>query len=302
MLEPLADPPSLPGEPARAADPLDAPARPGPRVPPPLLPEEAGRAGLAPPEEAGRAGLAPPEAAPGDLLSLFEAVAAEPRPLLDLAEAPGFYAWALPRLLGLTAVAGAGLGAAAGSFHSGPQWLYAAVKLPFVLIVPALLVMPALRGLAGLLGVALSWRRAAFAAALVAARIGLLGAALAPPYWLLHSADGRYRVAVFGLVLALGLAGLSGLRLLAAAPRWPTGEGLVRRLAWTVGAGGLFVALAGQTGWHLRPFVLRPEFPVVFLQPPDEDVFSAILRRLEGRPERPTAPPDEAELPFIYSL
>ena len=296
MLEPVADPPSLSGLPAAPNPPSPPPATPGSR--PGVSPR--GAAGVTPGGAPVPASARPPEAPwelPGSTLGLVEALAAEPRRLLDGAESSTWYTWALPRLVGVTALSGAALGVAAGSFHSGPQWLYAGVKMPFVLLVPALLAMPALRGLAGLLGVELSWRRAAFAAALVAARIGLLGAALAPPYWLLHSADGRYRVAVLGLVLALGLAGLSGMRLLAAAPLWAPGEGLVRRGTWVLGVGGLFVALAGQTGWHLRPFVLRPSFPVVFLQAPDEDVFSALERRLEGRPD-----PGEVTLPFIYSL
>lgn len=187
----------------------------------------------------------------------------------------------IPTLLGVTAVGGAIIGAAAGLQHDGLQGLYGAIKMPGMLIIPPLLVLPALRGLADTLDLQLPMRRAAVGAIATSARTAVFAAALTPAYWLFGAcAGGSYSFAIFGLVGMMSVAGLFGWAVLAAAP----GVGPVhpiRTLAFTLGAGALFLLAAAQTGWHLRPFVLRPELPATFFDPPGGDVYSDLRSKLD---------------------
>lgn len=214
-----------------------------------------------------------------DAATLLARLAGAPGALLDEAEQPGFLGRVAPILLAFAAAGGALFGAAVGAFHEGPQWLYAAIKMPAVLLVPALLVLPAARTLAELLDLPLSSRRASVAALAAAARVGILAATLAPVVWLIGEWDGRYRAAMLVTVACTALAGLGGLRVwLAAVPH----AGAWR--AWGLAVAAAVFALSSQSAWLLRPFVLRPHLPVVFLQAPDGDVLTTLSMRAQGPP------------------
>lgn len=185
----------------------------------------------------------------------------------------------LADLLKITVGAGTIIGAVAGLQHDGVQALYSAVKMPGMLLIPPLLVLPALLGLAHALDLDLPAQRAATAAIATSARTAVFGAALAPVYWLLTAGSGgSYAVGLFGLAAMMAFAGLFGWAVLASAPTVPSPRPL-RSLAFTVGAGGLFLLAAAQAGWHLRPFVLRPELPSSFLAPPGGDVYSDLTSK-----------------------
>lgn len=186
-----------------------------------------------------------------------------------------------PRLLGMGALAAAAVGAAGGSQHEGILWLYTAIKMPVIFLLPPLLLVPALSEAAALLHHPMERRRVVLAALCTSARAAVFGAAMAPLLWLLADWDGRYRVGVLLLLAVLGAAGLTGLQVLAALTRGmlPMFRGL-----WLLMATLLFGLLAGQTGWHLRPFVLRPELPVVFLDQTRGDILTTLRMRLQGPP------------------
>lgn len=186
-----------------------------------------------------------------------------------------------PRLLVGTIVGAAIFGAAIGAHHSLLQGVSAAVKMPFVLLVPPLIAAPAIHALAEALQLSLPPRRAAAAALVCVARIALFAAALAPVVWLASSL-GHYRWPVACATFFLGISGIQGAMVLA---RAPAGSGMVRRFGMIAGATAIFGAVAAQTVWMLRPFVLRPELEVVALEHPDGDVFSALAERT-----RPMAP------------
>jgi hypothetical protein len=199
-----------------------------------------------------------------------------------------------PPLLLATAVGGAMYGAAIGAHHSALQALNAAVKLPLVLLVPPLVAVPAVRALAEAFQLTLPPRRAAVAGLVCVARIALFAAALSPIVWVLSNLGG-YEWAVAWATLTLGIAGLPGTFALGSAP---SGDAPIRRLGVVVGACAIFGSVAAQTAWLLRPFILRDELPVAFLEVPESDVFSALAERAVLAPPAdvpaPAVPPSAA--------
>lgn len=201
-----------------------------------------------------------------------------------------------PRLLLLLVAAGAVFGAVAGGYRGGPQVALAAIKLPFLLLIPTLLVLPALRGLWAMCEVELEYSRVALAGLVGATRTAMLAAAAGPLLWLAYGVDPGYHTVVLlfaGLLVAAGLPGL-----LVVARAVPTG-GRGRWMAATASVALLGVATM-QTGWLLRPFVLRPKTEdVTFLRPIEQDIFSALettaLSSLEIYDEPPPPAPESYE-------
>lgn len=211
------------------------------------------------------------------MIPLTRSLIASPSALLASSDAKQ-----LADLWKITVGAGAVIGAVAGLQHDGLQAVYSAVKMPGMLLIPPLLVLPALLGLASALDLQLPARRAAPAAIAASARTAVFGAALAPVYWLLTVASGgSYFVGIFGLAGMMALAGLFGWAVLAAAPT-AVAPRPVRSFGFAVGAGGLFLLAAAQAGWHLRPFVLRPDLPSSFLAPPEGDVYSDLKSKWDA--------------------
>lgn len=182
----------------------------------------------------------------------------------------------LPRLLTVSACAGALFGLAIGLPGGGAQALLSAVKLPVVLLGAAALGLPALR-----LGAALAGRR--LRAAQISALLlqGLATAAttmaalvpLAVVVWLTASTFSdsdwyvyRRAVAAFTAVAALGgLVGAS--RLLRALP-------LTAVLGWA----GLFGVAGLQLTWLLRPVVGSPSDSLVLLRALESNGLAELLR------------------------
>ena len=176
-----------------------------------------------------------------------------------------------PPLLGIAAAGAAVFGLAVGSYTGVGQSLYAALKMP-LLLVPPMLTLPVLVTVTRACGVPVSWRRLAVVSLAAMARTGILAAALAPALWLPFSTGLDYHVAVVMFVAALGAVGLPGLAAVARAiPRG--GEG--RWLA-SIGAVALLCVVFAQTGWLLRPFVARPTTEPTLFRPVESDVFSAL--------------------------
>ena len=197
----------------------------------------------------------------------------EPVALVDEIEAQDSLARDGARLLWLLVGASMVFGAVVGGYRGGLQIVFTATKLPGLLLLPMILVLPALRALWSVCEVDVSYRRLGLAGLVGAARAALLAAAIGPFLWLIFSTEPDYHVAILVFVATLGIAGLPGLSVVHRAV--PTG-GRLRPVA--IGASlALLVLSSMQTGWLLRPFVLRPRTPdPVFLRAVDADVFTAL--------------------------
>lgn len=207
------------------------------------------------------------------MLTLCTRILRDPRGLVAEADTPD----GLTRLTGpLLVISALGLGvfgAVIGSYHGGVQTAYAALKMPLLLLLPLLVCLPAVRALYAARGVDVPWPRLALAGLVGAARTAVLAAAALPAVWLFFSLYPGYHDAILFLVGVLAVVGPPGLYVIAAS--LPEG-GRLRILAST-GSLVLLVGVSAQTGWLLRPFVVREHAAVTLFRPVESDVFSALL-------------------------
>lgn len=266
-------------------------------------------------------GLRPPPAPPAPVASLE---GAGPGALIDqlLRDRAAFVA-SLDRgsdlvLVAKTMIVASALGAAVfgasiGAYRGGPQLVFAALKLPLVVLFTAGLTAPALTGLSHAVGRRTSLRRD-IVLILASLALGcLVIAALAPVVWLageLGTSYHRMVLLVVGCCVAGGLGGLSlfARGLFLRAPE-PDGEGPGRaRVARSArghapwGAAALAGVLAlvtmglvgTQMSWSLRPYLVRPRTEQVpFLRAREGSFLDAVLRSsssARGRYSRELAP------------
>lgn len=175
-------------------------------------------------------------------------------------------------LVTLIVLAGGLFGVVIGSYRGGVQQVFAALKVPLVFVLPLLLVLPAVRALYVAAGVPLRYERLVVASLVGVARAALLAAALGPALWLLYSVRPDYHFAVMCLCATLVVTG--GVGLLTIARLLPDG-GKLRGLAH-MGALVLAGVVFAQSGWVLRPFLVRPRGEVTFVRPIEADVFSSM--------------------------
>jgi hypothetical protein len=206
------------------------------------------------------------------VLTLAATVLRDPLAVVDEADRPDALSALTPRLLALATAGFALFGAVVGSYRGGIQVGYAALKMPFLLAIPLVVCLPAVRALYEARGVRASWPRLALAGLVGAARTGILAAASLPLVWLVYSVGPDYHDAILFMTGVLGVVGLPGLLVVARA--LPDG-GELRWIA-TAGSLALLVGVTAQTGWLLRPFVVRPAGEVAFLRPVESDVVSAL--------------------------
>lgn len=206
------------------------------------------------------------------LIHLAAELLRAPGALVDRIEADDTFAHEAPRLLGLLALGALTFGAVVGGYRGGLQVPFAAVKLPLLFLVPMVLVLPALRSLWALAEVRVSYRRLVTAGLVGGARTALLAAAAGPVLWLAYGVLG-YHVAVLAFVAVLGLTGLPGLLVVVRAVPGG-GRGRIWALA---GSLALLATASMQTGWMLRPFLVRPQTEeVVLFRSLEQDVFDAL--------------------------
>ncbi|MBN2476708.1 MAG: hypothetical protein JXB62_19005 [Pirellulales bacterium] len=177
---------------------------------------------------------------------------------------------ALLRLAANLVVFGMVYGAVLGSFGgiSGERFrqvVYAALKVPLLLLATFLIGLPSFFVLNTLLGLRRDFGQAVRALVATQAGLAIVLASLAPvtAFWYASSAD--YAAAVRFNVLTFSVASLAAQALLRGYYR-PLIErtGKHRAMLWT----WLFIyAFVGiQMGWILRPFVGDPHAPVQFLR------------------------------------
>lgn len=177
-----------------------------------------------------------------------------------------------PKLLGITVMGAAIFGLVIGSYRGELQYLYAAIKTPALLLLPVLIGLPAIRAFFGACELEIAWSRLALAALIAVARTAVLAAACGPVLWLYLSLHPDYHRAILAMSACLIAVGGPGLWTLLRA--LPSG-GRHRPLASFASLVVLGVLLA-QSGWLLRPFVVRPTAEVSFLRPIEADVFSSL--------------------------
>ncbi|MCB9754597.1 MAG: hypothetical protein H6713_32070 [Myxococcales bacterium] len=206
------------------------------------------------------------------ILELTTLLLRDPQALIDAGDREQALGELAPRLLAITCAGASLFGLVVGSYRGGVQHLYAAVKMPLLLLLPVLVGLPAIRALYAACEVHTSRSRLGLAALAGMARTAVLAAACAPLLWLLYSVHISYHRAILVMTACLLAVGLPGLTALT--------RGLPRggQHRWLASAGSVIIlgALLAQSGWLLRPFVVRPRAEATFLRAIQADVFSSL--------------------------
>jgi hypothetical protein len=199
----------------------------------------------------------------------------------------------LRTMIATIAIAMAIVGAALGSYRGDEQILYAAIKLPLVLLGTAALSAPALTAIGAALG-----RRARLATdlALVMSALAfgaLLLCACTPLIMLGRAVEVGYHKMILMTVGMFAIAGIASLRMVIQSLAQERGRG------WRTAIAGLctiFVLVGGQLSWALRPYLLRPRTPdVPFVREVEGSLFDAITGAVQSA--RGIYSRDEAPLP-----
>ena len=177
-----------------------------------------------------------------------------------------------PSLLAITVAGAALFGVVLGSYRGGLQLVYAALKTPLLLLLPVLVGLPAVRAFHRACEIQLSWSALALTSLVAMARTAVLAAACGPVLWLYLSLHPDYHRAILAMVAALCLVASPGLLFLL---RSVPDTGRNQPLAAVASAAVLGLRLA-QSGWLLRPFIVRPTAEIAFSRPIEADVFSSL--------------------------
>ena len=209
---------------------------------------------------------------PFTVSSLTSTVLRSPSALVDHPDPRHALATFGPRLLAIGLCGMALFGLVVGSYRGGVQNLYAALKLPLLLLVPVVVGLPAVRALHAACDVEAPHARLALAAVVGMARTGVLAAACGPVLWLLYSIGIDYHLAILCMAGALALVGMPGLAtVVRSLPAGGRHRGVASLLSLV-----LLGSIGAQTGWLLRPFIARPRAEVSFIRPIESDVFSSL--------------------------
>jgi hypothetical protein len=187
---------------------------------------------------------------------IVDRLLAEPRALVDEAlRADPVAQLQLVRVLLLAILASTAVfGASMGFTRGGVQVLFAALKLPLVVLLTAAVSTPALTALSLALGRDTDLRRDLLRVLTALGRGSLVLAALSPVMLVASTVGLPYHQAVLLCVLCCGLAGVIGLPPLAAA-LWAQRRGRLFLIASLI----TVVVLAGtHTSWLFRPYLVHP--------------------------------------------
>ena len=173
--------------------------------------------------------------------------------------------------LALASLAAVALGAAVfggvvGSFRGDEQILFAALKIPVALLGALVICVPAFHAIAASLGRPWPLRTVIALTLAAAGRAALVLLATAPALWLVFDLGLGYHGSALLATAAYVLAGVAALGVLVRA----LGKSR-HRLTTALAFVAVFMAAMGQTGWILRPYLVRPQTPEI-----------PFLRELEG--------------------
>jgi hypothetical protein len=194
----------------------------------------------------------------------------------DAVQADGATQAQVVRVLLLTILAGtAAFGAAVGFTRGGVQVLYAALKLPLVVLLTAAVSTPALTALSLALGRQTDLRRDLLRVLTALGRGSLVLAALSPVMLVASSLRAPYHQAVLLCVGCCAVAGGVGLPPLLGA-LWAERRGRF----FLIGAMITVVVMAGtHTAWLFRPYIVRPQSTTVpFLRDLDGTFTDSVTR------------------------
>lgn len=155
--------------------------------------------------------------------------------------------------LGALFLGAAVFGGVLGSFRGGIQVAYAALKVPLALTGALVIAVPAFHAIAASLGRPWPLRTVVALTVSSAGRAALVLLAAAPVLWLAYDLGLGYHAAALAATGAYALAALAALGVLVRG----LGEG-AHRLTTTLAFMAVYLAAAGQTGWLLRPYLVRP--------------------------------------------
>jgi hypothetical protein len=144
-------------------------------------------------------------------------------------------------------------GGVVGSFRGGVQIVYGALKIPAAMVAALVVCVPAFHAIAASLG--RPWPLRTVIALLVAAagRAALVLLAFAPVLWLAFDLGLGYHAAALASTLAYGVAGLAALGVLLRGL-----DDAPHKAMTTIAFIAVFLAAAAQTGWLMRPYLVRP--------------------------------------------
>src|SRR5688572_13396883 len=185
----------------------------------------------------------------------------------------------IARALLLTVIAGCAVfGAAMGANRGGLQLLFAAVKLPLVVLLTAGVCAPALTGLLRSVRAESSFTKDLLLVLSALALGSTVLAALAPVVVLAELAGTGYHKLILLIVCCCAIGGAAGLSLFVKGLRRREGTSLAMVLAL-----GVFALVGTQMAWTLRPYVLRPRTPEVpFLRAIEGGFLDAVDRSTDS--------------------
>jgi hypothetical protein len=227
-------------------------------------------------------------------MNLLSELVRSPNTLIERASGPE-YAARVPQLVAIVLGCGTIFGAEVGSHHSAWQAIFAAVKMPWVLLPPTLLAGAAMHALCDVVGLQSSFRRATVAGLVTMARVGVLVVSIAPVHWLACAVVHQYRFTALSTAAVLVSAGLFGIGALCNTAMGFRSAKAGPQLVVLAGSVLLYGATTAQAGWLLRPFILRPHLPALFIEAPESDIFTELGDRIAGRP--PRQPPAKSARP-----
>jgi hypothetical protein len=198
------------------------------------------------------------------------------------------------RAMLITIAIGAALfGAAIGIYRGGIQIVYAAVKLPLVLIFTAAIAAPALTAFNLALDRPSALRRD-LALALCSLALGaLVLAAEAPLILVARALDAGYHETILLVVGCCAVAGLASLTFLARG-LWAQ----ARSGAYTAALllCGVMIVVGAQAAWTMRPYLVRPRtVDVPFVRDVEGSLLEAVITTVDSA--QGTFRRDEAPLP-----
>jgi hypothetical protein len=177
-------------------------------------------------------------------------------------------------MLGTIAVTGAIFGAALGAYHGGIQILYAALKLPLVILLTACVCAPVLTMSNRALGRGASISRDIAMVLSALALGGLVIAALAPILLLAGLLRMSYHEAILVAFGSCGLGGLVGLSLLWRGLRFESNN-----LWATLFVIGAFGICGMQMSWVFRPYLVRPKtVEVPFVRELEGNILESMMK------------------------
>lgn len=212
------------------------------------------------------------------LLSLIAKLLRNPQELATQEQTNQSWAQQASRLLTIAFGGFALFGIAVGSYRGGLQIVFAAIKMPFVLLVPILIALPAIRALYQACRIEIPYRQACLSAFIALARMAVLASACGPVLWFSYSLGMDYHGAILlfaGCLTLVGMPGLFSFKKLfspGGTQRWIAHGGTIVLL-------GVMIA---QTGWLLRPFVVRPRSQISFLRAVEANVFSSLEASMQS--------------------